>query len=159
MTSPEPETSGQDAVSDEAVEAAARALWDDLRGNFMGRWMPEWADAKAGEQDAARDSARAILTAAAPHIRADERARVLGEVQEALRQRAAQYDKAAWLAGEAHLVAMNYRDAADYLAGVLGGMRQEAPAERPSAAVDGLAGPGAVVGTGEASEAISGGED
>lgn len=62
-------------VPEEAVEAAAQALWMLTKG----RNLPV-----AGYE---KTIAKTVLAAAVPHIRADERARVLGEVQAALLKR------------------------------------------------------------------------
>jgi hypothetical protein len=115
VTSPEPETSGQDAVSAEAVEAAKDVL-RDAHADFQ--WE-EWVDSVA----------RDMLTAAAPHIRADERAQVLAEVRDTLRANVGLWGDLG--------TALRVLD-------VLGGTRQEAPVDGPSAAVGGRTGSGAV---------------
>ena len=108
-------------LPDEAVEAAARALWDWLA--ITNEDAEEWPDADGIDQRSTREGAAMLLAAAAPHLHTDcgcaaacvakpgIRAQVLTEVDAALRDERAQA-RADWYAG--------FQDAADYLRDTLG---------------------------------------
>lgn len=93
-------------IGDEAIEAGARACWeaDRAEATATGDEWPAWEDADPDDRDPVRDAVRVVLTAAAPILRAhweaerldgfgqeilrraraDERAKVLAEVEGAL---------------------------------------------------------------------------
>jgi hypothetical protein len=52
-------------ITDEAVEAGARALWDMDRES----WQREYDDCRPGTKRHLQREARAVLEAAAPHMR------------------------------------------------------------------------------------------
>jgi hypothetical protein len=106
--------SGPDDIPAEAVEAAAQMTFDCDAGDNPVDWG-SWEESTPETQQAYREHATHVLAAALPHLRA----RILAEVDAALRAKAARHegnpDPDSWMWN------IGFDDAADYLRDVLGG--------------------------------------